>query len=141
MLERLVRKNKGAIILTSPDLLLRGHRRENQRFEHDLTRPQMCAKLAIRTKLVDKGTNAPCKSKVLPASVLTPYALWFLYYKNVPNEFAGACVMLLSFRRGRGDEFLEAEIVPEGVEHWIEPEQRRSERHVFSQWTTARHRE
>ena len=34
------------------------------------------------------------------------------------------------FRRGRGDEFLEARIIPEQIEHWIEPEQRRSERHV-----------
>src|SRR5947207_14266346 len=32
------------------------------------------------------------------------------------------------FRRGRGDEFLEARIVPKRIEHWIEPEQRRSER-------------
>jgi hypothetical protein len=31
-------------------------------------------------------------------------------------------------RRGRGDEFLEARIIPERIEHWIEPEQRRSER-------------
>src|SRR5678815_3926421 len=31
-------------------------------------------------------------------------------------------------RRGRGDEFLEARILPERIEHSIEPEQRRSER-------------
>jgi len=37
------------------------------------------------------------------------------------------------FRRWRGGEFLEAGIVPERIEHWIEPEQRRSERHVLSQ--------
>jgi hypothetical protein len=29
-------------------------------------------------------------------------------------------------------EFLEARIVPERIEHWIEPEQRRSEGHVGS---------
>ena len=33
-------------------------------------------------------------------------------------------------RRGRGDEFLEARIIPERIEHRIEPEQRRGERHV-----------
>jgi len=32
------------------------------------------------------------------------------------------------FRYGRGGEFLEARIVPERIEHRIEPEQRRSER-------------
>jgi hypothetical protein len=37
------------------------------------------------------------------------------------------------FRRFRGDEFLEARIVPERIEHWIEPEERGSERHAFSQ--------
>jgi hypothetical protein len=36
-------------------------------------------------------------------------------------------------RRGRGDEFLETRIIPERIEHWIEPEQRESERHVLSQ--------
>jgi hypothetical protein len=30
----------------------------------------------------------------------------------------------------RGDEFLEARIIPERIEHGIEPEQRRSERQV-----------
>ena len=34
-------------------------------------------------------------------------------------------------RRGRGDEFLEARIIPERIEHRIEPEQRGSERHVL----------
>jgi hypothetical protein len=41
--------------------------------------------------------------------------------------------LLRIFRRGRGGEFLEARIIPERIEHWIEPEQRRSERHVLSQ--------
>jgi|GEM_PF-2500165 len=60
----------------------------------------------------------------------------FLYYRNVPNEFAVACL----FRRGRGDEFLKAGIIPERVEHWIEPEQRRSKREVRSQWARVRYR-
>ncbi len=34
------------------------------------------------------------------------------------------------FRPGRSCEFLEARIVPQRIEHWIEPEQSRSERHV-----------
>jgi hypothetical protein len=34
------------------------------------------------------------------------------------------------FRRFRGDEFLKARIIPQRIEHWVEPEQRRSERHV-----------
>src|SRR5438132_61487 len=55
-------------------------------------------------------------------------------------------------RRGRGDppsprlrrgrrEFLKARIVAKRIEHWIEPEERGSERHVFSQRTLARYRE
>jgi hypothetical protein len=34
------------------------------------------------------------------------------------------------FRCGRRDEFLEARIIPERIEHRVEPDQRRSERHV-----------
>ena len=34
------------------------------------------------------------------------------------------------FRRGRAGKFLEARIIPERIEHGIEPEQRRSERQV-----------
>src|SRR5438128_11642167 len=33
-------------------------------------------------------------------------------------------------RRGRAGEFLEAWIIPERIEHWIEPEQCGSDRHV-----------
>jgi len=33
-------------------------------------------------------------------------------------------------RRGRGDEFLETQILSERIEHWIEPEERGSERHA-----------
>jgi hypothetical protein len=44
------------------------------------------------------------------------------------------------FRRGRGDEFLEPRILPERIEHRIEPEQRRSER-PGSQCARARYRE
>jgi len=45
-------------------------------------------------------------------------------------------------RRGRGGEFLEERIIPERIEHWIEPEQRGSERHVLcSQRTSVRYRE
>ena len=41
------------------------------------------------------------------------------------------------FRRFGGDEFLEARIIPKRIEHRIEPEQRRSERHARQ---PARHR-
>jgi hypothetical protein len=37
------------------------------------------------------------------------------------------------FRRFRGGEFLEARIIPQRIEHGIEPEQSGSERHAFSQ--------
>jgi hypothetical protein len=43
--------------------------------------------------------------------------------------------------RGRGDEFLETRIGAQRIEHWIEPEQRGSERHVFVQRAVARYRE
>jgi hypothetical protein len=54
----------------------------------------------------------------------------FLYYRNVPNKFAVVCAMLLLFRRGRIAEFLKARIIPERIEHRIEPQQRRSKRHA-----------
>jgi hypothetical protein len=38
-------------------------------------------------------------------------------------------------------EFLEARIVPERIEHWIEPEQRGSERYTLSQRAEARQSE
>jgi hypothetical protein len=41
-------------------------------------------------------------------------------------------------RHGRGDEFLEARIIPERIEHWIEPEQRRSERRAHTHCATVR---
>src|SRR4030095_2246856 len=44
-----------------------------------------------------------------------------------------AALFVRSFRRGRGDEFLETRIIPKRIEHRIEPEQRRSERHVLSE--------
>src|SRR5205814_1497575 len=52
------------------------------------------------------------------------------------------CVALLvrRFRRHRS-KFLETRIVPERIEHWIEPEQRRSKRQVRSQWARVRYRE
>src|SRR5262245_16308509 len=40
-----------------------------------------------------------------------------------------------------GDEFLEARITPQWIEHWIEPEQRRSERDVFLECACARYLE
>ena len=49
-------------------------------------------------------------------------------------------LFLSRFGRGRGGKFLEARIVPERIEHGIEPEQRRSEPHI-AQGTIRRHRE
>ena len=44
--------------------------------------------------------------------------------------------------RGRGDEFLEARIIPKRIEHRIEPEQRGSERgSAERQFTNVRDRE
>jgi hypothetical protein len=54
---------------------------------------------------------------------------------------SGRSTLFRIFRRGRGDEFLEARIVPERIEHWIEPEQRSRQRHVFSQWALVGYRE
>jgi len=47
----------------------------------------------------------------------------------------------LGFRCFRLGEFLEARIIPKRIEHWIEPEERRSERHKFVQCARARYRE
>jgi len=35
-------------------------------------------------------------------------------------------------------KLLEAQLIPQRIEHGIEPKQRGSERHVFSQWATTR---
>jgi hypothetical protein len=43
------------------------------------------------------------------------------------------------FRRFRAREFLKARIIPQRIEHWIKPEQRGSERHIFSQRASARY--
>ena len=50
-------------------------------------------------------------------------------------------LLVRRFRCGRGDDSLEARIVPERIEHRIEPEQRRSERHGFGEVTGAWYRE
>ena len=44
------------------------------------------------------------------------------------NGERAVCAPQMLLRRGRGDEFLETRIIPERIEHGIEPEQRRSER-------------
>ena len=46
------------------------------------------------------------------------------------NNTPAARAPQLLLRRGRGDEFLETRIIPKRIEHRIEPEQRRSERHA-----------
>ena len=47
---------------------------------------------------------------------------------RLSNNTPAARAPELLLRRGRRDEFLEARIVPQRIEHWIEPEQRGSER-------------
>src|SRR4029453_16099830 len=54
---------------------------------------------------------------------------------NLSEKFA------LLFRCFRLGEFLEARIIPKRIEHRIEPEQRRSQRHVCSEWAFIRCRE
>src|SRR5204862_7056288 len=44
-------------------------------------------------------------------------------------------VELLFFQRGRGDEFLEARIVPKRIEHRIELAQHQGNRHAVSKWS------
>jgi hypothetical protein len=60
------------------------------------------------------------------------------------EDLAGAhraALFVRRFRRRRVNEFLEARIIPERIKHRIEPEQRRSKRHVGSEWTRVRDRE
>jgi len=44
------------------------------------------------------------------------------------NGERAVCAPQMLLRRGRRDQFLEARIIPERIEHWIEPEQRGSKR-------------
>ena len=50
-------------------------------------------------------------------------------------------LFFVHFWRGQSNEFLKPRIIPERIERWIEPEQRRSEGHVRSQRATVRCRE
>jgi len=48
---------------------------------------------------------------------------------SLSEESAGvhpSVLFVRRFRRGRGNEFFKARIIPERIEHWIKPEQRRS---------------
>jgi len=59
------------------------------------------------------------------------------------KKIAGARRVVLFVRRfrcGRGGEFLESRIVPERIEHRIEPKQGRGERDIQSQWVRNRER-
>jgi hypothetical protein len=64
--------------------------------------------------------------------------------RNPPIRWitVGTCIVREPlFRCFRLGEFLEARIIPERIEHRIEPEQGRSERHVNSQWAFIWYRE
>src|SRR5215471_5167815 len=50
-------------------------------------------------------------------------------------------VFALLFRRFRAREFLEARIIPQRIEHWIEPKERRSEAHGCAKCAFVRHRQ
>jgi hypothetical protein len=60
-----------------------------------------------------------------------------LHKSRVAEPQIGAALL----RRGRSEEFLESRIIPEWIEHRIQPEQGRSKRGVVSQWTCIRYRE
>jgi hypothetical protein len=63
---------------------------------------------------------------------------------SLGEEITGAhrvALFVRHFRRGRGNEFFKARIISKRIEHRIEPEQRRSERHAFCHCTSARYRE
>src|SRR5438876_757104 len=52
------------------------------------------------------------------------------YHSLHPSRSGDPQIGPALLRRERSDEFLEARIIPERVEHWIKPEQCRSERHT-----------
>jgi hypothetical protein len=58
------------------------------------------------------------------------YASFIIYSTCRCREQRGVALL---FRRLRGREFLEARIIPQRIEHRIEPEQLRGERHVFGE--------
>ena len=64
--------------------------------------------------VLDTGRPAKCGSIPAPD------------FCNNPLPHAIIALFLLRFRRGRFGEFLEAQIIPERIEHGIEPEQCRS---------------
>src|SRR5260370_41676007 len=55
--------------------------------------------------------------------------------------FVFASIFKWKHRNSGCDEFLEALIISERIEHWIEPEQRRSERWAHTHCSTVRDRE
>src|SRR5215468_5341271 len=62
----------------------------------------------------------------------TPFHVSFHSSARCHEQTSGQALFVpsLLFRRFRGREFLKARIIPQRIEHWIEPEQCGSERHV-----------
>src|SRR5437763_12817202 len=55
--------------------------------------------------------------------------------------FVRAQLLVQSFWLRRREDFLKTRIIAERVEHWIEPKQRKSERHARSQCALGRYRQ
>ena len=86
--------------------------------------------------------NARNLRRSYPNSWSFPRKLSGLHESAAADRYASPARTRLPARRSRVNslwflfaEFLEARIIPKGIEHWIEPEQRRSERQVVRKFS------
>jgi hypothetical protein len=76
--------------------------------------------------MLDSTRRVPQRPNALPFCIRVIRAIRGEFYFG-----AGSRLLFLA-------EFLEARIVPQRIEHWIEPEQRRSERRAHTHCATVR---
>ena len=88
---------------------------------------------------INRCDTAPTPTGLLSLSAMI--SQYFMLCRAWAPFRRTALVEPYGFSARRGGKFLEARILSERIEHRIEPEQRRSERHVFVQRAVARHRE
>jgi hypothetical protein len=85
--------------------------------------------------IVDAHKDANATSLAQNRRIADPRRIAQFLCPNLSEKFA------LLFRCFRLGEFLEARIVPKRIEHWIEPEQRGSERDAHRTETSVWYRE
>src|SRR5436190_7853283 len=100
---------------------------------------RMAPSLASDTDALQSDARSDAPGRVTAGSL----TLWYPRYSGNPwlNSLRCSVKSCLDSRLLVFAKFLEARIIAERIEHRIEPEQRRSERHARSECATGRDRE